>query len=258
MKYLFKIVKKIFYKYCIYLAKDRNVKYLGTPYGGWYFSDKNLSNQIVIISAGVGEDISFDIEMLNNYRAKLYLIDPTPRAILYIQKIIDKLGNSRTVPYDESTGNQPIEAYNLSNVKLDDFILIKKALYNKSGQTIKFYAPTNKEYVSYSISNFQNNFSKDTDFIEVTTITLEDIVNENSILGIDILKLDIEGAENQVIPNILRNKIFPKQILVEFDELRTKFLKPYLKAIFIFTYLKMNSYTLVKTKDFPNFLFIRE
>ena len=64
-----------------------------------YFSDKNLSNQIVIISAGVGEDISFDIEMLNNYQAKLYLVDPTPRAILYIQKIIDKLGNSRTVPY---------------------------------------------------------------------------------------------------------------------------------------------------------------
>ena len=86
-------------------------------------------------------------------------------------------------------------------------------MYNKSGQTIKFYSPTNKEYVSYSISNFQNNFSKDTDFIEVTTITLEDIVNENSILGIDILKLDIEGAENQVIPNILRKKFFQNKSL---------------------------------------------
>ena len=196
--------------------------------------------------------------MLNNYHAKLYLVDPTPRAISYIQKITDRLGNRKTVPYDESSGNQPIEAYDLSNIKLDDFMLIKKALYNKSRQTIKFYAPSNNEYVSYSISNFQNNFSKDTDFIEVTTITLEDIVNENSIVGIDILKLDIEGAENQVIPNILRKKIFPKQILVEFDELRTKLLKPYLKAMYIFTYLKMNNYTLVKTKDFPNFLFIRE
>ena len=78
--------------------------------------------------------------MLNNYQAKLYLVDPTPRAILYIQKI-DKLGNSRTVPYDESSGNQPIEAYNLSNVKLDDFILIKKALYNKSDKQLNFTHP---------------------------------------------------------------------------------------------------------------------
>ena len=131
----------MFYKYCIYLAKDRDVKYLGTPYGGWYFSDKNLTNQIVIISAGVGEDISFDIEMLNNYQAKLYLVDPTPRAILYIQKIIDKLGNGRTVPYDESTGNQPIEAYNLSNVKLDDFILIKKACIINRDKQLNFTHP---------------------------------------------------------------------------------------------------------------------
>ena len=34
--------------------------------------------------------------------------------------------------------------------------------------------------------------------------------------------MDIEGAENQVIPYLLKNKIFPKQILVEFDELHTK------------------------------------
>ena len=36
-----------------------------------------------------------------------------------------------------------------------------------------------------------------------------------------MLKLDIEGAENYVIPDMLNKKIFPEQILVEFDELRT-------------------------------------
>jgi FkbM family methyltransferase len=258
LKYLFKIVKKIFFKYYFYLAKNRDVKFLGTPYGGWYFSDKNLPNQMMVVSAGVGEDISFDIELMNNFQAKLFLIDPTPRAISYIQKIINNLGNEKTMSYDESSGYQPIESYDLSNIKLDDLIFIKKALYNKSQKTIKFYAPLNKKFVSHSISNFQNSFSKDTDFIEVKTIMLKDIVFENNIGEIDLLKLDIEGAENQVIPNILRDKIFPKQILVEFDELSTRFIKPYLKAMFIFTYLKMNNYTLVKTEDFPNFLFLRE
>ena len=258
LKYLFKIVKKIFFKYYFYLAKNRDIKFLGTPYGGWYFSDKDLPNQMTVVSAGVGEDISFEIEFMNNFQAKVYLIDPTPRAISYIQKIIDNLGNKKTMSNDESSGCQPIESYDLLNIKLDDLIFIKKALYNKSQNRIKFYAPPNKKSVSHSISNFQNSFSKDTDFIEVETIMLKDIVFKNNIREIDLLKLDIEGAENQVIPNILRDKIFPKQILVEFDELSTRFIKPYLKAMLIFRHLQMNNYTLVKTEDFPNFLFVRE
>jgi FkbM family methyltransferase len=252
------MVKKIFFKYYFFLAKNRDVKFFGTPYGGWYFSDKVFPKQITVISAGVGEDISFDIELINNFQVKLFLIDPTPRAVSYIQKIIDNIGNEKTLPYNDSSGYQPIEAYDLSKIKLDDFIFIKKALYSKKKKTIKFYAPPNKNFVSYSISNFQNSFRKDTDFIEVTTTNLKDIVCENNLKTIDLLKLDIEGAENQVIPNMLKDKIFPKQILVEFDELSTGLMKPYLKAIFIFTYLMMNNYTLVKTKDFPNFLFLRE
>lgn len=258
MNYLFHLFKKIFHKYYIFISEYRDIKYLGSPYGGWYFSDRNFTSQIVIVSAGVGEDVSFDIELLNHYNAKVYLIDPTPRAVLYIKKIVDNLGSHKTMSYDEASGIQPIEAYDLSNIKLDDLIFIKKALYNNSKQEIKFYAPPNKKFVSYSISNFQNSYNKDTQFINVTTTTLKDIVIENNIKEIEILKLDIEGAENQVIPNILRNKIFPKQILVEFDELSTKFIKPYIKAIFIFTYLKMKNYTLVKTEDFPNFLFLKE
>jgi FkbM family methyltransferase len=258
LKYLFKIIKKILNSYINLFAKDRDIKYLGTPYGGWYFSKKNLSTLPVVLSAGVGEDVSFDIELLNNFRAKLFLIDPTPRAISHINKIIDNLGNNKSRDFDESTGNQPIEAYDLSDINKKDFIFIKKALYGKPGEKIKFYAPPNKEFVSYSISNFQNNFSKNTDFIEVTTTSISEIVLQNGIHEIDILKLDIEGAENKVIPNILRNKIFPKQILVEFDELSTLFIKPYMKAIYIFIYLKLNKYTLVKTNTFPNFLFIRE
>jgi len=257
LKIIFKLVKKIFHKFCSVISIERNLKYSGTSYGGWHFSDENLSKNLTVVSAGVGEDISFDIELLNKFKVKLFLIDPTPRAVLYVQKIIANLGNSKTLEFDESSGYQPIEAYDLSDIQEEDFILIEKALYNKSESTIKFYAPPKKEFVSYSISNFQHNFSKNTDFIEVKTITLSDIMIQNKINKIDILKLDIEGAENQVIPNMLRNKIYPKQILVEFDELATSYIKPYIKAIFVFIYLKLKNYNLVKTNQFPNFLFIR-
>ena len=36
------------------------------------------------------------------------------------------------MPYNDSSGCQPIEAYDLSNIKLDDLLFIKKALYSKS------------------------------------------------------------------------------------------------------------------------------
>ena len=75
---------------------------------------------------------------------------------------------------------------------------------------------------------------------------------------VDMLKIDIEGAENQVIPNLLKKKIFPTQILVEFDELATNFIFPYLKALTIFLKLKIHSYELVKTNQFPNFLFVKK
>ena len=48
-----------------------------------------LFSLMMVVSAGVVEDISFDIELMNNFQAKLFLIDPTPRAISYIQKIIN-------------------------------------------------------------------------------------------------------------------------------------------------------------------------
>ena len=257
-RFLFKLIRKIFHKICILIEVDLPTKYLGTPYGGWYFSEKSLSKKPTLLSAGVGEDVYFDIEILNNFSAKVYFVDPTPRSISHIDKIIDNLEKQKSVEFDIKSGNQPIEAYDLSSIQRDDFLLIKKALYNKTDLTIKFFKPSNEEFVSHSISNYQNQFSKKTDYIEVTTTTVENIINQYEIDHLDILKLDIEGAENQVIPNLLKKKIFPTQILVEFDELSTNFISPYLKALTIFLKLKLHSYELVKTNQFPNFLFVKK
>ena len=75
---------------------------------------------------------------------------------------------------------------------------------------------------------------------------------------IDLFKLDIEGSENYVIPDMLDKKIYPDQILVEFDELRTIKVKPIFYAIRIFLRLIINNYELIKTDNFPNFLFVKK
>ena len=84
---------------------------------------------------------------------------------------------------------QPIEAYDLSNITESNFFIVDKALFNNN-QIIKFLAP-NKNYVSHSISNWQNNFNKKSDFIEVETISILDIISYYNIENISLIKLDI-------------------------------------------------------------------
>ena len=213
-----KIYIKLFKFIINKISISKKTIYLGTKYGGWHFlNNANLENSLMV-SAGVGEDDSFDIEMINKYKINVVLIDPTPRAIQHIEKIIEALGKSNTEEFLEG-GNQPVEAYNLKNISKDDFTFIKKALFNKSNKIIKFFGPPNPSHVSHSISNWQNNFSKNSDYIEVATLRMNDITNLINNQDINILKLDIEGAEIQVITDLIKSNILPNQILVEFDEL---------------------------------------
>ncbi len=45
------------------------------------------------------------------------------------------------------------------------------------------------------------------------------MLKQRRIAHLELIKLDIEGAEIPVLYNMLENGIFPSQILVEFDEL---------------------------------------
>ena len=53
--------------------------------------------------------------------------------------------------------------------------------------------------------------------LKVQTINYDKIIELYGLKKIDILKLDIEGAEVETLKSVLKNKILPNQILVEFD-----------------------------------------
>ena len=73
-----KINRKLFYFLPKYTQKE-TVKHMGTYYGGYDILENNFKYP-VIISCGLGEDASFDIDMINHYDAKVIIIDPTPRS----------------------------------------------------------------------------------------------------------------------------------------------------------------------------------
>lgn len=96
----------------------------------------------------------------------------------------------------------------------DNFILYNNAVSDKSGDVIEFYEDTNSPYNGSKIFNYFNGVKH-----QITTINLEDIINENNLDYIDILKVDIEGSEYEIMDKI-SNEIYSKirQITIEFHD----------------------------------------
>lgn len=227
---MYKVVEKLFFRILKRLPYFRswlvkvethhgiNLLRLGSAYGGWTFVDTTGLKGSTIISAGLGEDATFDIEFARKYQANVILIDPTPRAIAHFNEIQMRLGAENQRDYESRSGKQPIDAYNLSGLERAQLRLIPKALW-KSGGIMKFFEPSDPQHVSHSLVNFQNDYSNDTDCIEVECVTLSEIVSKTDAHEIEVLKLDIEGAEIEVIEQFSKHEIRPNQILIEYDEL---------------------------------------
>lgn len=255
---ILKVIRLFFRLFLKLLSKKTDTTHLGTPYGGWDFIEDHKLKNTTIISAGAGEDISFDIEFIEKYNSTVIIVDPTPRAIEHVSQVKTLLGEKKSKEYDLETGYQDPKSYNLESITVEQIILIEKALTNSENEIVSFYPPQNPSHVSHSISNYQNNFIKTDNFIEVTTTTVSEIIKEYNIKHIELIKLDIEGAENQVLPHLLFSKILPNQILVEFDELVINSFKPYFQCMTILIRFLFNGYWIVHTNSFPNFLIVKK
>ena len=238
-------------------AKVENIIFLGTKYGGWSLVDEDNLKNSTIISAGLGEDASFDIEFATKYNSKIIIVDPTPRAIKHYNEIINSLGNSSKTEYVEG-GKQPISAYNLENLKKENLILLQKALWNKN-EKLRFFSPSNPQHVSHSIINYQNQYRENTNFIEVDSITIDNLLDQLNLKkeDINLIKLDIEGAEIEFLVDCFSKGFRPRQILVEFDELNFPSRRSFKRVTYINQILINNNYQLIKTDGQADFLYLK-
>ena len=232
--------------------------YLGTEYGGWSLVDDPQLYGSTIISAGLGEDASFDIEFAAKFGARIIIVDPTPRSVAHFRKIETRLGMKRTIPYG-NLGCQPIESYDLSSVSTSNLSLVEKALWNKS-TTLKFFSPVNPRNVSHSIVNYQQQYRTDSESIEVPTTTVIDLIDDFNLQGeeIPLIKLDIEGAEIEVIEHMMALGIQPRQILVEFDELNVGSERGFTRVSKIDSLLVEAGYKMLQTNGQADFLYFKD
>lgn len=239
-------------------SEEHSLVRLGTEYGGWTFVDEPELNNSVIISAGLGEDASFDVEFAQKYDSEVIVVDPTPRAIHHFEKLKKSLGNEKTKSYTQN-GKEPVEAYDLSKIDKSQLVLVEKALWNERTE-IEFYKPEIESHVSHSIVNWQHDYDDDTDYIEVKADTITSIIDNQGISANDIplVKLDIEGAEIEVIKHMIDFGFTPKQILVEFDELHNPSDKAFERVDKAHNLLLKNGYELIYSDGTADFLYYNE
>lgn len=249
-------------KYFIYQPKVKlekvNLKPIafGNNYGGKRFFDFDELVNSTVVSCGLGEDASFDVEFAARYGATMIIVDPTPRAIDHYEEIMGRLETGDITP-SNSHGKRASDLYDLSEISLSQLVLEKFALWTKVTR-LNFFAPKNPTHVSYSITNFQNNYSLNTEHehIEVTTTTLQMLIDKYSIGVPSLLKLDIEGAEIEVLEDMLRNRIYPIQIAVEFDGFNFPCRKAQLDFARIDALLRQNGYLCYDFDGQADFLYV--
>lgn len=188
-----------------------NLIKLGTNYGGWLIPEKcELDENSIVYSGGVGEDVSFDVLLNAKYNCNIFLIDPTVKALKHYYELKDFYTNSKLF-----TGGIQKDYYEkISHIKpnFDKLYYENIGLWDKQ-DTLKFYKQNNHNHVSQSI--IENMFGNEYDIIQVNTIS--SIMKKYNHTKIDLLKLDIEGAEVKVLHNMLEQNIFPKYLCIEFD-----------------------------------------
>jgi len=168
------------------LTRRADMLEIGTRYGGWNIPAELISAKSIVYCVGCGEDISFDLGLIERFRCDVFAFDPTPRAIKYV-----------------STHAAANPLYHFSPLGLWD-----------KAERLRFYAPSNPKDVSHSLLNLQ----KTSDYIEVPVERLSALMSLRQHTRLDLLKLDIEGAEYKVIDSIIEDRLEVDILCVEFDE----------------------------------------
>ena len=184
----------------------------GTVYGGWNLPKNiELSSDSIVYSAGVGEDISFDILLQEKFDLNIVLIDPTQRALWHFEEVKDFF-STKNPDFSGDIQRDYLKIIGNSRPNFSKFTYIQKGLWSHA-DSLKFYKPTNEKYVSHTL--IENMYSNKYEVVEVDSV--KNIMNALNHTHIDILKVDIEGSELIVLGQMLKDGIFPRFICIEFD-----------------------------------------
>jgi FkbM family methyltransferase len=182
--------KKLFFKRLVgkELRLKSEVRIHVIEDGGWRFHPDLLDADSVVYSLGIGEDVDFDLAVIRRFGGHVHAFDPTPSSVDWLA--------ARSLPPDFHFHPWAVTA--------QDGVLKLYPRVKRDGS---------RSTVMYTL--LADDTSRE-DAIVVPAFCLASIQAELGHGRIDLLKMDIEGAEYEVLDNLLKSAVKPVQLLVEF------------------------------------------
>lgn len=190
----------------------------GTNYGGFNYPRDiltRLNESSIVYCVGAGEDISHDVQLAHTFGCTVHIFDPTPRAIQHVEDVKKSYESGISLtPSKRYGGNDPTYTHKIMENRVNpDKIQMHNFGINSASGSFDFYMPENPEYVSCSILQRLKGKSH----IRVEMKRLSETMKMLGHSKIDLLKMDIEGAECDVIDDMLNESILPTYLAVDFD-----------------------------------------
>ena len=175
---------------------------------------------LVVIGAHSGIWLT---SLLEKYKEQsILLVEPVPHNIHQLKENVSKYKNIK------------IETSAISNKnEVQRFYFVKPESVKRLG---KHWASGIGSFDKQHILNHKNKRFKvensDIEEIEIQYLTFTDLVNKHSITSIEMLQIDVEGAEEAILNSINFEKIEIKKIIFEFKHVDGTFKEgPKLKSI---------------------------
>lgn len=221
---------------------------LGSSHGGKLFVDEPNLRGALLVSGGAGEDITFDVEFASKYGAQVVLVDPVPRARSHFLAVMERVGKPRELSYSD-TGQQSPRSYDLTQVSREQFTFISRALGASDDEEVTLFPPGNPDHVSYSSRNLQKAKVAE-GILRSQSVSVGGVAGPEAQGESTVVKLDIEGVAYEVLRGMFKRGFFPRQIIVEIDEMIFPSVKNYLRARLLLRTLRRFGYQCAGQKHF--------
>lgn len=208
--------KYIFRAYCKLYFRKIELTHLGTNYGGWKLPSVLIPKLNILLSAGVGTDMSFEEDLIKETSSTVvHLFDPTPIAISHFTSYVKGCKKNEPLLINNGKSKHPndpdnqrykgLEAEELSRLNFHELG------WDKEDTILKLFKPKHDGMVSFS-SEF-----KSEEYVECPCSPVSSIIKQLRIAPKTIsgIKMDIEGSEYGVIEDLNKSKITPVILMFE-------------------------------------------
>ena len=155
---------------------------------GWLYIPGLLDADAVVYSVGVGDLINFDLDLIDDHAATVHAFDPTPFAKDYVEQ--------QSLP--------------------ERFVFHPWAAAGADG-SLRLYRRVSKRGKRSKVMWTAGEAAGDTgDFIDAPAYTIATIMQKLGHEHVDLLKIDVEGAEYEILASLKPGDALPKQLLVEY------------------------------------------